>query len=104
MVKFTLRLDEEEKKLLDIRAELLGKSKNDLLRYLIIHKLEEIPKEMELLKELNDNFKMYAFQFQKLGTVLNQINKNFYQGQSTKIEEIENILEELWQFINQSRE
>ena len=32
----------------------------------------------ELLKELNDNFKMYAFQFQKLGTVLNQINKNFY--------------------------
>lgn len=104
MVKFTLRLDEEEKKLLDIKAELLGKSKNDLLRYLIIHKLEEIPKEMKLLKELNDNFKMYAFQFQKLGTVLNQINKNFYQGKSTKIEEIENILEELWQFINQSRE
>lgn len=104
MVKFTLRLDEEEKKLLDIKAELLGKSKNDLLRYLIIHKLEEIPKEMELLKELNNNFKMYAFQFQKLGTVLNQINKNFYQGKSAKIEEIEKKLEELWQFINQSKE
>lgn len=104
MVKFTLRLDEEEKKLLDIKAKLLGKSKNDLLRYLIIHKLEEIPQEFELLKELNDNFKMYAFQFQKLGNVLNQINKNFYQGKSYKIEEIENALEELWQSINQLKE
>ena len=57
MIKYTLRLTEDEKKLLDIKAELLGKSKNEILRYLIIHKLDEISDEMNLLKELNDNFK-----------------------------------------------
>lgn len=104
MIKYTLRLTEDEKKLLDIKAKLLRKSKNELLRYLIIHKLDEISPEIKLLKELNNNFKEYTFQFQKLGTVLNQINKNFYQGKSVKIEEIEKILEELWQSINQLKE
>lgn len=104
MIKYTLRLTEDEKKLLDIKAKLLRKSKNELLRYLIIHKLDEISPEIKLLKELNNNFKEYTFQFQKFGTVLNQINKNFYQGKSVKIEEIEKILEELWQSINQLKE
>ena len=99
MIKYTLRLTEDEKKILDIKAELLGKSKNEILRYLIINKLDEISDEMNLLKELNDNFKEYAFQLKKIGTVLNQINKNFYNGESVKIEKIENALEELWQSI-----
>lgn len=99
MIKFTLRLTEEEKNILDKKASSLGKSKNEVLKYLINNKLDEIIKEIELQKELKENIKEYAFQLQKIGTVLNQINKNFYAGKSEKIEKIEEVLEELWQSI-----
>lgn len=99
MIKYTLRLTEEEKELLDIKSKLLKKSKNEILRYLITNKLDEVPNDMEVLNELNNSLKEYAFQLKKFGTVLNQINKNFYNGESIKIEKIENTLEELWQSI-----
>lgn len=99
MIKLTLRLTEEEKQILDIKSKELNKSKNDILRYLINNNLLNIEDEMKIYEELNNNLKNYAFQLKKFGTVLNQINKNFYNGKSEKIENIDSILEELWQSI-----
>ena len=104
MIKFTLRLTEDEKKLLDIKADELGKSKNEVLKFLINNKLEDIKKEFDLLNELENNYKELGFQIKKIGTVLNQINKNFYLGKNIKIEEINEVLEELWQSIKVSKE
>ena len=104
MIKFTLRLTEDEKKLLDIKADELGKSKNEVLKFLINNKLEDIKKEFDLLNELKNNYKELGFQIKKIGTVLNQINKNFYRGKNINIEEIEEVLEELWQSIKVSKE
>ena len=104
MIKFTLRLTEDEKKLLDIKAEELGKSKNEVLKFLINNKLEDIKKEFDLLNELENNYKELGFQIKKIGTVLNQINKNFYLGKNIKIEEINEVLEELWQSIKVLKE
>ena len=89
MIKFTLRLTEDEKKKLDIKSNELGKSKNEVLRYLINNKLEDTKKEFDLLNELDNNYKELGFQIKKIGTVLNQINKNFYRGKNINIEEIE---------------
>ena len=104
MIKFTLRLTEDEKKLLDIKADELGKSKNEVLKFLIKNKLEDIKKEFDLLNELENNYKELGFQIKKIGTVLNQINKNFYLGKNIKIEEINEVLEELWQSIKVLKE
>lgn len=104
MIKFTLRLTEDEKKLLDIKADELGKSKNEVLKFLINNKLEDIKKEFDLLNELENNYKELGFQIKKIGTVLNQINKNFYLGKNIKIEEINGVLEELWQSIKVLKE
>ena len=104
MIKFTLRLTEDEKKKLDIKSNELGKSKNEVLRYLINNKLEDTKKEFDLLNELDNNYKELGFQIKKIGTVLNQINKNFYGGKNINIEEIEEVLEELWQSIKVSKE
>ena len=104
MIKFTLRLTEDEKKLLDIKADELGKSKNEVLKFLINNKLEDIKKEFDLLNELENNYKELGFQIKKIGTVLNQINKNFYLGKNIKIEEINEVLEELWQSIKVLKE
>ena len=104
MIKFTLRLTEDEKKKLDIKSDELGKSKNEVLRYLINNKLEDTKKEFDLLNELDNNYKELGFQIKKIGTVLNQINKNFYRGKNINIEEIEEVLEELWQSIKVSKE
>ena len=104
MIKFTLRLTEDEKKLLDIKSDELGKSKNEILKYLINNKLEDTKKEFDLLNELENNYKDLGFQLKKIGTVLNQINKNFYLGKNIKIEEIEEVLEELWQSIKVLKE
>ena len=104
MIKFTLRLTEDEKKLLDIKADELGKSKNEVLKFLIDNKLEDIKKEFDLLNELENNYKELGFQIKKIGTVLNQINKNFYLGKNIKIEEINEVLEELWQSIKVLKE
>lgn len=99
MVKFTVRFSEKEKKILDLESIKLKKSKNDIIRYLVNTNLVKIENEMKLYQELNQNFKEYAFQLKKIGTVLNQINKNFYNGKNEKIENIDKILEELWQSI-----
>ena len=104
MIKFTLRLTEDEKKLLDIKADELGKSKNEVLKFLINNKLEDIKKEFDLLNELENNYKELGFQIKKIGTVSNQINKNFYLGKNIKIEEINEVLEELWQSIKVLKE
>ena len=104
MIKFTLRLTEDEKKLLDIKADELGKSKNEVLKFLINNKLEDIKKEFNLLNELENNYKELGFQIKKIGIVLNQINKNFYLGKNIKIEEINEVLEELWQSIKVLKE
>lgn len=104
MIKFTLRLTEDEKKLLDIEADELGKSKNEVLKFLINNKLEDIKKKFDLLNELENNYKELGFQIKKIGTVLNQINKNFYLGKNIKIEEINEVLEELWQSIKVLKE
>lgn len=104
MIKFTLRLTEDEKKLLDIKADELGKSKNEVLKFLINNKLEDIKKEFDLLNELENNYKELGFQIKKIGTVLNQINKNFYLGKNIKIEKINEVLEELWQSIKVLKE
>lgn len=104
MIKFTLRLTEDEKKLLDIKADELGKSKNEVLKFLINNKLEDIKKEFDLLNELENNYKELGFEIKKIGTVLNQINKNFYLGKNIKIEEINEVLEELWQSIKVLKE
>lgn len=104
MIKFTLRLTEDEKKLLDIKADELGKSKNEVLKFLINNKLEDLKKEFDLLNELENNYKELGFQIKKIGTVLNQINKNFYLGKNIKIEEINEVLEELWQSIKVLKE
>ena len=104
MIKFTLRLTEDEKKLLDIKADELGKSKNEVLKFLINNKLEDIKKEFDLLNELEHNYKELGFQIKKIGTLLNQINKNFYLGKNIKIEEINEVLEELWQSIKVLKE
>jgi len=104
MIKFTLRLTEDEKKLLDIKADELGKSKNEVLKFLINNKLEDIKKEFDLLNELENNYKELGFQIKKIGTVLNQINKNFYLGKNIKIEEINEVLEDLWQSIKVLKE
>ena len=104
MIKFTLRLTEDEKKLLDIKADELGKSKNEVLKFLINNKLEDIKKEFDLLNELENNYKELGFQIKKIGTVLNQINKNFYLGKNIKIEDINEVLEELWQSIQVLKE
>ena len=104
MIKFTLRLTEDEKKLLDIKADELGKSKNEVLKFLINNKLEDIKKEFDLLNELENNYKELGFQIKKIGTVLNQINKNFYLGKNIKIEEINEVLEELGQSIKVLKE
>ena len=104
MIKFTLRLTEDEKKKLDIKSNELGKSKNEVLKFLISNKLEDTKKEFDLLNELDKNYKELGFQIKKIGTVLNQINKNFYRGKNINIEEIEEVLEELWQSIKVSKE
>ena len=104
MIKFTLRLTEDEKKLLDIKADELGKSKNEVLKFLINNKLEDIKNEFDLLNELENNYKELGFRIKKIGTVLNQINKNFYLGKNIKIEEINEVLEELWQSIKVLKE
>ena len=40
----------------------------------------------------------------KIGVVLNQINKNFYEDKNIQIEEIQGALDELWQSIKVSKE
>ena len=90
MIKFTLRLTEDEK--------------NEVLKFHINNKLEDIKKEFDLLNELENNYKELGFQIKKIGTVLNQINKNFYLGKNIKIEEINEVLEELWQSIKVLKE
>lgn len=100
MIKFTLRLTEEEKNMLDIKSKEYKNSKNDILRQLITTKLLDMEKDYEVMNELKESLKEHAFQLQKIGNVLNQINKNFYQGKSIKIEEIERKLDDLWQSIN----
>jgi hypothetical protein len=104
MIKFTLRLTEDEKKLLDIKADELGKSKNEVLKFLINNKLEDTKKEFDLLNELDKNYKELGFQIKKIGVVLNQINKNFYEDKKIQIEEIQGALDELWQSIKVSKE
>jgi len=101
MIKFTLRLTEDEKKLLDIKADELGKSKNEVLKFLI---MEDTKKEFDLLNELDKNYKELGFQIKKIGVVLNQINKNFYEDKKIQIEEIQGALDELWQSIKVSKE
>ncbi len=104
MIKFTLRLTEDEKKFLDIKADELGKSKNEVLKFLINNKLEDTKKEFDLLNELDKNYKELGFQIKKIGVVLNQINKNFYEDKNIQIEEIQGALDELWQSIKVSKE
>lgn len=104
MKKFTARLTDDESELLGLEAKKLGRSKNDIIRYLINNKILEISNEMEVYKELSDNYKKYAFQLQKIGTVLNQINKNFNSKIDIDIDELEKELDELWQFIKVLKE
>ena len=104
MIKFTLRLTEDEKKLLDIKADELGKSKNEVLKFLINNKLEDIKKEFDLLNELENNYKELGFQIKKIGTVLNHTNNNCYLGKNIKREEITEVIEELWQSIKVLKE
>jgi len=66
MIKFTLRLIEDEKKKLDIKSDELGKSKNEVLRYLINNKLEDTKKEFDLLNELDNNYKELGFEIEGL--------------------------------------
>ena len=52
----------DREKLLDIKADELGKSKNEVLKFLINNKLEDTKKEFDLLNELDKNYKELGFQ------------------------------------------
>ena len=67
------------KKLLDIKADELGKSKNEVLKFLINNKLEDTKKEFDLLNELDKNYKELGFQIKKnWSSFKSDLNKNFY--------------------------
>lgn len=105
--KFMLnvRITEEEKLKLNYKSKELKISKTQLIKSFINTIDDElILKEIKLKEELIKVISEYIEQYKRIGNVLNQINKNFYKNQSTKINEIDSILEELWQYINQLRE
>lgn len=100
MKKFTLRLTEEELEILSAKAAKKNKSKNEYLKTLMLQDALRVEGEVELHKELVESYKAYVFQLKKIGTVLNQCNKNFNTRVSVDIEGMEKELRELWQLIN----
>lgn len=99
MKSITIRLTEEERIKLKFESEKLGYSMNSYIKKIISNNLDLINKKIELEEELVKEYRNLAYQIRQIGNNLNQINKNFYNSENIKIEEIEKILEELWQLI-----
>ncbi len=102
--RFTLRITEEQDKELSVLADKLDLKKAEVIRHLIDINLKNIEKEIETKKELNENIKKLAFQIKKIGTVLNQNNRNFFDNKNFKIDEINKGIDELWQYLKVLKE
>lgn len=104
MKKLTVRLNDKDKLNLDILSNDLKISKNEIVRQLINNNLNELKEDIERKKELIEAYKKLSFQLQKIGIVLNQMNKNFYENKNIKIEEIDKGIDELWQHLKVLKE
>ncbi len=104
MIKFTARLTKEEKSKLDILSNELNISRNEIIKLLINNNLDELKADIKVKKNMIEEFKKLSFQLQKIGVVLNQINKNFYEKKNVKIEEIDKGIDELWQYLKVLKE
>ncbi|MDD7411477.1 plasmid mobilization protein [Fusobacterium gastrosuis] len=99
MKSIIIRVTEEEKIKLMTEAEKLNISMNRYIKNIISNNLEIITQKIKLEEELKNEYKDLSYQIRQIGINLNQINRNFYEGKSIKIEEIKELLEELWQLI-----
>lgn len=102
--KFTLRITEEEEKILNKLSKDLKQSKNKILKEMINLYSDDILRKYVEQTEFIKTLKEYTTQYKKFGNVLNDINKNFYQGQKVKIDEIDGVLDEIWEYIKQLKE
>lgn len=102
--RFTLRLEKHQVKKLKVLENKYKMSRAEILREIIENKLDKIDILIEEKRELKDNLKTLAFQLQKIGVVLNQANRNFFDNKEVKIEEVKGGIEELWQLLKQLRE
>lgn len=98
-MKFSLRINEEEKLKLKMEAEKNNCSMNEYIRNIINGDLETISKKIYYTKQLTDEYKELSYQIRSIGNVLNQANRNFFQEENVDIEAIQKKLEELWQLI-----
>ncbi len=103
-VRFSIRISKEENFFLKEAAIKLSKSKNFILRFLIKTHLKESTKILDRINRLEKIYQNIGFQIKKIGNNLNQININYYQNKSVKIQRVEKELEDLWQSIKQSKE
>lgn len=103
-IKFSLRLTEKQIEKLQVIALEKGITRAEVLRQIIDTDLDKIDTLIKEKQELKENFKTLAFQLQKIGVVLNQANKNFFDNKEVKIEEVKGGIEELWQLLKQLKE
>lgn len=102
--RFTLRLEEEDEEQLKILSHKYNLTKAGVLRQIIRTDLDKIETLIKEKQELKENFKTLAFQLQKIGVVLNQVNRNFFDNKEVKIEEIKKEIDDLWQLLKQLKE
>lgn len=102
--RFTLRITKEQDKKITVLADKLKMQKAELIRKFIDVNINDIEKLIQEQKETEKQFKILAFQLQKIGVVLNQCNRNFFDNKSEKIEEVKKGIDELWQYLKVLRE
>ena len=104
LVRFTVRLNEEENTKLTLLANKKGISKAELIRVIIRTLYDEVDGQIELNEQLIKSFEKLSFQLQKFGVVLNQCNRMYFQNTNEKAKFIEEELEKLWECIKVLRE
>lgn len=89
----SLRLDEEDYKLLETQAKLYGVTKNEFVRILIRKNM------IGDIKELNENLKDIFRLKISIGNNLNQIAKKCNSQTISDFREIQEELDDLWQSL-----
>lgn len=102
--RFTLRITKEQDKKITVLADKMNMQKAELIRKFIDVNIADIEKLIQEQKETEKQFKILAFQLQKIGVVLNQCNRNFYDNKSEKISEVKKGIDELWQYLKVLKE
>ena len=104
MIRFTLRLTEEEHKKMKKEAEELGISYNKYFQLLLSYQIDGTFKEKYILSGATTSLiKGIDKDITNFTRNLKKINRQFYQDKSVDINEIIDIVSEIKEFVKNAR-